>query len=214
MVSFFLVSGKKLSDGKGLSGKGRLTCKRIDAMQNFYGRAIRDNEGDAKAMAQATRAILKHYSSTPENPQHDDCPKGSSSWCSYQRDISSRQRTHKPIKNPLPPAVVEVIQPLFNRLSDERLLAGCEKCYTQNPNECLHHVIWGMAPKEQFNSSTEISTAISLGVLQFNQGFEKSYEDLLRRANILVNDNMKSTWQDIDKERIRQSNYRASPVFS
>ena len=162
-------------------------------------------------MAQATRAILKHYSSTPENPQHDDCPKGSSSWCSYQRDISSRQRTHKPIKNPLPPAVVEVIQPLFNRLSDERLLAGCEKCYTQNPNECLHHVIWGMAPKEQFNSSTEISTAISLGVLQFNQGFEKSYEDLLRRANILVNDNMKSTWQDIDKERIRQSNYRASP---
>ena len=35
-----------------------------------------------------------------------------------------------------------------------------------------------MAPNEQFNSSTEISTAISLVVLQFNQGFEKSYEDL------------------------------------
>ena len=44
-------------------------------MQNFYGRAIRDNKGDAKSMAQATKAILQHYSSTVEKPQHEDCPK-------------------------------------------------------------------------------------------------------------------------------------------
>ena len=36
---------------------------------------------------------------------------------------------------------VEVIQPLFDRLGDERLFAGCERCYTQNANESLHHVV-------------------------------------------------------------------------
>ena len=38
-------SGKKLEDGKGIGGRGRLTAVRIDAMQNFYGKAIRDNKG-------------------------------------------------------------------------------------------------------------------------------------------------------------------------
>ena len=32
----------------------------------------------AKSMAQATKAILQHYSSTVEKPQHEDCPKGQS----------------------------------------------------------------------------------------------------------------------------------------
>ena len=33
--------GQKLSDGKGISGAGRLTDKVIDKMQNYYGKAIR-----------------------------------------------------------------------------------------------------------------------------------------------------------------------------
>ena len=35
--------GKKLEDGKDIGRKARLTNVRIDAMQNFYGRTIRDN---------------------------------------------------------------------------------------------------------------------------------------------------------------------------
>ena len=45
------MKGTKLEDGKGISGKGRLTIARIDAMQNFYGRTIRDNEGDSAKMS-------------------------------------------------------------------------------------------------------------------------------------------------------------------
>ena len=42
-----IVQGKKLAEGKFLSGKDCLTIMiiRIDAIQNFYGRAIRDNKG-------------------------------------------------------------------------------------------------------------------------------------------------------------------------
>jgi hypothetical protein len=52
-----MLLGKKLSDGKGLSGAGRLTIARIDSIQSFYGLCIRQNKGDSKAMTQATKAI-------------------------------------------------------------------------------------------------------------------------------------------------------------
>lgn len=131
-----------------ISGKGRLTSTRIDTIQNFYGMALRKNKGNAKEMAQATRAILKHYSSTPENPQHEDCPTGKKSWCSFQKDIACNTNTHQPIKDPIPPAVVEVIQPVFDKLSSKSFLAACEWCLSQNRNELLHHVTWSLAPKE------------------------------------------------------------------
>ena len=61
--------GKKLSDGKGLGGKGGgLTITRIDAIQNFYGKSIRENKGDAAVMSKAAWAILDHYSSKKRYP--------------------------------------------------------------------------------------------------------------------------------------------------
>lgn len=117
---------------------------RADTLQNFYGQAIKDNKGDPKKMARSTSAILKHYSSNLEEPKHDDCPAGPSSWCSFQRDIANGSNLHKPIKDPLPNAVVEVMQPLFDTLGDETFLAGCEACYAQNRKKCLHHMIWGL----------------------------------------------------------------------
>ena len=37
--------GKKLSDVKGVGGRGRLTDKIMDKMQNYYGKAIRGEQG-------------------------------------------------------------------------------------------------------------------------------------------------------------------------
>ena len=194
-----------------MTGLGRLTVKRIDTIQNFYGRAIRDNKGDARAMAKATRAILKHYSSTPENPQHDDCPEGQGSWCSYQRDVSNNTSLHKPIKNPLSPAIVEVLRPTFLRLGNEEFLAGCEKGFTQNANESLHHVIWSFAPKDIYNSTQEINAAISLGVLLFNEGCERTFKGLLPSLDMPDSvPNMTNSWEKIGNERLYLAEYRHS----
>lgn len=40
--------GVKLSDGKGLSGKGRITDAKIGVLQNYYGIAIRENLNDVQ----------------------------------------------------------------------------------------------------------------------------------------------------------------------
>ena len=130
-------------------------------------------------MARATRAILKHYSSTPENPQHEDCQTGKNSWCSYQNDIACKTNTHQPIKDPIPSVVVEVIQPVFEKLSSESFLAAFKRCLSQNGNNVLHHVTWAVASKEQFVSPQETYLVVCLSVLIFNAGHHSSYTRLM-----------------------------------
>lgn len=77
----------KLSDGKGLGGKGRLTDAHIDLLQTYYGLAVRRNGGSLKDMKMAIWAIYFHKLSTDENPQHQLCPKRIESWCKYQKSI-------------------------------------------------------------------------------------------------------------------------------
>ena len=43
--------GKKLADGKDLSGKGRLTLARIDTIQNFFGKTISKSKSNPQNMA-------------------------------------------------------------------------------------------------------------------------------------------------------------------
>ena len=119
-----------------------MTLARIDTIQSFYGKTIRDCKGDSSGVSRATHAILKHCSSTLENPNHEDCPPGKNSWCSCNRDVASGTNYHQPLKNPLPAAVVAEIQPLFDRLGSKEFLAICEDCKTQNVNKSYHHVVW------------------------------------------------------------------------
>jgi len=165
---FFI--GIKLSDGKPLQGKGRLTQKRIDSFQVFYGVALRSKTGDLDAMCRSTNAILEHYSSLDDDNRHRNCPDGADSWCKWRSDQVTGQTTYKPPKHPLPPAVVSTIQPIFNDLSDRKLLTACLHGYTQNQNEALHHVIWSLVPKEQQHSPIEVQLGIDMAVMFYNRG--------------------------------------------
>ena len=53
--------GKKLSDGKGISGKGRLTDRALNLLQNYFGIAIRQNS-NVPSMKKAIGAVLFHCS--------------------------------------------------------------------------------------------------------------------------------------------------------
>ncbi|GFT48838.1 uncharacterized protein TNCV_178891 [Trichonephila clavipes] len=79
--------GKKLSDGKSISGKNRLTDKFIDTITTYYGNAIRQNNSSISDMRQAIWAIYCHYRSTDEEPMHHFCPIGDTSWCKYQKQL-------------------------------------------------------------------------------------------------------------------------------
>ena len=64
-----------------LAGKGELTQENITKIQNYYGRAIKDNANDAESMKRRILAILFHLSSSNEHPKHTHCLQGAKSWC-------------------------------------------------------------------------------------------------------------------------------------
>ena len=200
--------GKKLADGKGLSGKGRLTLARIDAIQIFFGKAIRKNKCNAQNKAKEIWAILDRCSSTVDQPKHDKCPKGENSWCPYQRNISTGQRTYRPAKWPLTKAIVNVLHPLFIRLTNEGFRDGCKKGSTQNSSKSFNSLVWSRSPKEQYNSPLETSLSISLAVCIYNSGMEYTISSLLKRANMEVDKNSQRQWQLIDEERLCVGNYK------
>ena len=57
--------------------------------------------------------------------------KGETFQCSDNLDRATGQNAHNPIKNPLPQAVVEKIQSLFDKLGNKNFLAACEKCNSE-----------------------------------------------------------------------------------
>ena len=147
-------------------------------MGAFFGKAIRDNKENPERMRRDILSILDHYSSTPENPRHDNCPTGPDSHCSYNRDIATGRSEHVPVKDPIGEALREVLLPIFERLTDPGLLDACKMGYTQNPNESFHHVLWGLAPKEQYTSPQETELALCLAVGLFNDGIQATMSNL------------------------------------
>ncbi|GFV59008.1 uncharacterized protein TNCV_261861 [Trichonephila clavipes] len=73
-------SKKKLSDGKTIGGKGRLTDSLIDKLAHYYGNAIRCNSTSVKEMRKAIWAVWGHSCSTDDEPMHWFCPTNPNTW--------------------------------------------------------------------------------------------------------------------------------------
>ncbi|GFX95122.1 peptidase A2 domain-containing protein [Trichonephila clavipes] len=138
---------KKLSDGKTIGRKGRLTDAIISKLTTFYGNAIRANSHNVNEMRQAVWAVWAHTSSTDDEPKHWFCPTGKNSWCKYNVSVHNNTVNEFSHKNTLPKAVSEVIKTVFKDLSHLKLLRRCLGGKTQNANESLNSLIWKYSPK-------------------------------------------------------------------
>ena len=79
-----------------LSGKGKLTYKIINSMQNYFGLAIRKNQQNLSEMKKAVGAMLWHCTDfQDENFRHRFCPSNEDSWCKWRRDERNHTSTHK-----------------------------------------------------------------------------------------------------------------------
>ena len=126
--------GKKLAVGKCLGGRGCLTIAKCNAIQNFYGRAISDSKNDPEAMSKATWAILKHYSSTEQHPLDDNCPVGTTSWSSYQRDKATGLKTyHQETKQSIYWKNASGANPnTISKLADKHFLESVKRCHAKS----------------------------------------------------------------------------------
>ena len=163
--------GKRFEDGKGISGRGRLTDVAINTMQNYYGMAIRQNIGALYAMKKAIGAVLYHCSNLEEDVQHQFCPRAINSWCKWQLDKINKTDKYKPKVN-LPNCIKELIYPIFTDLSSDELLSKCLHGKTRNSNEAFHQIIWTKRPKSVYVGRTVVNLGVCSAVLAFNEGTE------------------------------------------
>ena len=137
---------RKLKKEKRIGGKGKLTDKIIDKMQNYYGIAIRSNVGNLASVKKAILAILFHCSSSKGNNYHNHCPLGKESWCGFQVDRAGKTNLFKP-RPGLPLKVIAELKPVFAKLSEDALLRKCLHGKTQNQNESFNRIILDRVPK-------------------------------------------------------------------
>ncbi|GFU03616.1 uncharacterized protein TNCV_199691 [Trichonephila clavipes] len=116
-----VYSKKKLSDGKTIGGKGRLTDSLIDKIAHYYGNAIRCNSTSVKEMRKAIWAVWGHSCSTDDEPMHWFCPTNPNTWCKYNAAINNNLQNYKH-KPSVAKAVQDVIKPVFADLSHPALL--------------------------------------------------------------------------------------------
>ena len=168
-----------------LSGKGKLTQMKIAKIQNYYGKAIKDNSSDIQLMKKCIMAILLHLSSTNKMPKHMHCPPGNHSWCFWQRAIanSTVPDSHEDHET-LPPDIGKKLVPIFLRLSDEALLKRCARQKTQNSNESFHNAVWKLCPKTIYVGRKTVDTAVALAACQFSMG--ATFKTLLCKTMGLV----------------------------
>ncbi|GFX32978.1 uncharacterized protein TNCV_5005381 [Trichonephila clavipes] len=162
--------GKKLSDGKSISGKNRLTDKFIDTITTYYGNAIRQNNSSVSDMRQAIWAIYCHYRSTDEEPMHHFCPIGDTSWCKYQKAVATNSASLFKHKNIVPIAVMDEIKPIIAELSAPKLLKNVWGVKHKTLMSRSTRLFGSTAPKLLCGSSKNIvDIAVNEAIVMFNE---------------------------------------------
>ena len=196
-----------------IDGKGRLTQERVRAIQNYYGRAIKDHKHDLDGMYEACWAVFFHYIDD-DQPRHTHCAKGEGSWCWYNRQL--HDGIESPVRGehstPLPKRVCEAILPVFQRLTNKALLRRCLRGATQNVNESLNQVIWTRAPKVRFAGVETIRHAAARAVLEWNKG-SQSLLDVMADADMSPGYHSRKKCVKRDNELKRQSRLQATERF-
>jgi hypothetical protein len=193
----------KLADGKTLGGKGRLTDKSINKLQNYYGIAVRKSTGSTVyQMKKAIGAVLFHCSDALNlESRHYMCPRTIDSWCKYQCDKINNTKTYK--ENPGIPIVIrDKIKTIFLDLSDDKLLSRCLHGKTQNSNESINAVIWKRCPKEVFVGRITLEISVASAVIAFNDGIS-GILDVFEYLNISPGSFATQYCTKTDKARIK-----------
>lgn len=196
------MKGRKLSDGKSLGGRGRLSEEEIDKLQLYYGLAIRRHQGNLEAMRNAVWATFFHKASTDEYPQHGLCESGPDSWCGFQKAVS--KGNVYPHKHSLPYEVLEAIKPIYKDLSERSLLKRCLHGQTQNINECFNHIIWERIPKSIFVGIETLKMGVLDAVICFNEGTVTRCS-VLEILGMTPGENMRNGLVLIDSRRVAES---------
>lgn len=178
----------------------KLGDKAIQQLQRYYQIAITSNRGSVRGMYRAIWATYFHSCSTDGASSHKFCPDGEESWCKHKRAIALQAPApaHTPL---LTKAQGKAVLPIYQRLTDAKLLARCLQGKTQNAAESLNSKIWMLCPKTRFAARTAVETATAIAVLWFNRG-HSSFEQVLEGLGVLPSKQLVRLSSAADQKRV------------
>lgn len=163
-----------------LGGRNKLSDKAIDTMTAYFGQHIRANVGKTyQEMKTAVMSSFYHIFSTDENPRHDLCAKGTTSWCFYQKALA-QGKTAEDIKHKKTLIInvgedgEEKIKSVYQALTSQDLLERCVRGLTQNANESFHSKMWARARKAKFAGLSRLHFVAQTAILDHNFGYQKA----------------------------------------
>lgn len=106
--------------------------------------------------------------STDDNPQHHLYPDTDDTWCKYSKSLKAN--TPFAQTKSLPMAVILEIEPIYEDLTQEKLLERCLHGKTQNQNESFNNCIWRRIPKTDFVSLPTLKLGVIDAGICFNKG--------------------------------------------
>ncbi|XP_077502161.1 uncharacterized protein LOC144113128 [Amblyomma americanum] len=192
-----------LSKHKGaenLGGKGKLTGSLITKLSSYYAWALKSHNGDVEATQKAVMATYHHITSTDEASNHSFCPSGLDSWC-QQNAAAARGESAPKHRYNIPPHVAKALLPVYEQLSDRKLLERCHRGKTQNSNESLHSLIWALAPKERHASLFTVEAAVAEAVMRFNAGSKRTSAAILQELGLNTNAMSAKRMREKDERR-------------
>jgi len=153
-----------------------------------------------------TQAILKiwkrkfgslyHKLSCDEKPQHDECPEGEDSWCSWQKAKATGTLHEHKHKSALPQDVYKALTPVYEELSRDDLLKRCVGSCTQN-NESFNSIVWSLAPKSVSSDKVDLDIAATIATCVYNDGLT-SIMKIMELLGITIGSNCYNFCQKIE----------------
>ena len=148
----------------------QFTEAQLSKLSGYFKKAVLAHPDSVADMKNAIPASFYHKCSTDANPQYEHCPAGADSWCSYQKAVATGQLRN--FKHP--PAfgqeIQDILQPIYEKLTDEKLLERCLGANTQNNNESYNSCVWNIPPKHKFVGKQTLEIAALSAACIFNEG--------------------------------------------
>ncbi|XP_030849798.1 uncharacterized protein LOC100891291 [Strongylocentrotus purpuratus] len=170
---------------------------------------MRDEEKRARVVENMQRrvlAILYHSCKSDDNEaRHQYCPDNG--FCEYRNKGTMSDEDHH-----LDGRFLELLKPVFVRLSNKDLIERCVPGYTQNQNESFHSLIWKRCPKHLWRGPRMVALATNMAALAFNCGAVKGRNRILVRMNLEMGAHALSVASKKDKSRLCNAELKARVV--
>ena len=142
--------------------------------------------------------VLYHSYDIVKKETHKYCPSAKDSWCQLKRTGSFENKDYH-----LDPVFMELLKPVFERLSNESLLSHCLPGFSQNNNESINSLVWARAPKHKYYGPIKVEMAVIGAVLQFNEGASGKHL-VMEKAGISWGEHSESGSAQKDKQRVNK----------